>query len=350
LNARLRFVVLAAGLFLTRPSLAQDSPIAPAPAPTDPAPSPPPPAEPTPPSDSVPSPPPSSAAPDEPPPPAAEPAPPGEAAPPVLAPLPPEPGTSTAAFPSETTPPPTPPKASAPPADDSPSAARKGAAAAASPSGAESKPNDKKPESESHDGLFGPFRIGLLVGSGMPSILSISGEIRLTRYFGAGVRIGLIPTVRFAYYGQATVSYQDYGAYAHLHPFGGGFLLGAELGYALVKANYTGTYDTSKYAALGAPPSISSTTDGSVDTLVITPELGYIYTSRAGFTFGFDLGAQIPAASSHVKLEEHVVAPGIPASLLNPYLAADQEKVRQTLVKVGQTVLPAFHIRIGWLL
>ena len=33
-----------------------------------------------------------------------------------------------------------------------------------------------------------------------------------------------------------------------------------------------------------------------------------------------------------------------------PYLAPDQEKVRQTLAKVGQTVLPAFHLRIGWLL
>jgi len=184
----------------------------------------------------------------------------------------------------------------------------------------------------------------------MPSILSFAGEIRLTRYFGAGVRVGLIPTVHFAYYGQATVSYQDYGAYAHLHPFGGGFLLGAELGYASVKAHYAGSYDTSRYAALGAPSSITTVNDGSVQTLVVTPELGYIYTWRAGFTFGFDVGAQIPAASSHIKFTQHVVAAGLPSDLLAPYLAPDQEKVRQTLAKVGQTVLPAFHLRIGWLL
>lgn len=184
----------------------------------------------------------------------------------------------------------------------------------------------------------------------MPSILSFAGEIRLTRYFGAGVRVGLIPTVNFSYYGQATVAYQDYGAYAHIHPFGGGFLLGAEIGYALVKAHYAGTYDTSKYAALGAPSSITTINDGSVQTLVLTPELGYIHTWRAGFTFGFDIGAQIPAASSRVKLEQHVVAAGLPSDLLAPYLAPDQEKVRHTLAKVGQTVLPAFHLRIGWLL
>jgi hypothetical protein len=156
--------------------------------------------------------------------------------------------------------------------------------------------------------------------------------------------------VHFSYYGQATVSYQDYGVYAHVHPFGGGFLLGGEIGYANVKAHYAGSYDTSRYAALGAPPSITTVNDGSVHTLVVTPELGYIYTWRAGFTFGFDVGAQIPAASSRVEFQQHVVAKGLPSELLEPYLAPDQEKVRHTLAKVGQTVLPAFHIRIGWLL
>ena len=220
------------------------------------------------------------------------------------------------------------------------------------PSNTESKTNgsDQNSAEPSQNGMFGPFRIGLLVGSGMPSILSFAGEIRLSRYFGAGVRVGLIPTMHFAYYGEATVSYQDYGAYAHLHPFGGGFLLGAELGYASVKAHYAGTYDTSRYAALGAPSSITTINDGRVQTLVVTPELGYIYTWRAGFTFGFDVGAQIPAASSHVKFSQQVVAAGLPSELLQPYLAPDQEKVRQTLAKVGQTVLPAFHLRIGWLL
>jgi hypothetical protein len=347
LNARLRLVVFASGLFLARPSAAQDAEPTP---PSDPAPS-----APAAPSDSGESPPPAPTtpppAPSEPSPPSADspsPAPSGEAPPPLLAPLPSDSPPATATFPADSPPPPAKPKpAVAAAAAVGPTEAKP----ASTSSDAESKKDaadDAK--SESRNGLLGPFRIGPIIGTGTPSILSLAGEIRLTRYFGAGVRVGLIPTVRFSYYGDATVSYQDYGAYAHVHPFGGGFLLGAELGYALVKADYTGTINTSKYAALGAPPSVSTVSDGSVETLVLTPEIGYVFTWPAGFTFGFDAGAQIPAASSHVKLQSHVVAAGIPSSLLDPYLAPDQEKVRQTLVKVGQTVLPAFHLRIGWLL
>jgi hypothetical protein len=342
-------VVFAGGFLLARPSFGEDLPADAPPVTQAPSEPPPPPdAPPSPPPDAPPSPPPDPSAPAEPPPDSSAATPPADgSAPPVLAPLPSEP-PPTAAFPAEKPAPADAPKANsvakAPPAAQA-------SVAVAQPSDKESNPNGEPPKkAESNEGLLGPFRIGPLIGTGMPSVLSLAGEIRLTRYFGAGVRVGLIPTVRFAYYGKATVSYQDYGAYAHVHPFGGGFLLGAELGYALVKANYTGTYNTSMYAALGAPPSISTVTDGSVDTFVVTPEVGYIYTSRAGFSIGFDLGAQIPAASSQVKLETHVVAPGISSAMLEPYLAPDQEKVRQTLVKVGQTVLPAFHLRIGWLL
>jgi len=208
----------------------------------------------------------------------------------------------------------------------------------------------KEDDSASREGLFGPFRIGPLVGVGLPSLFCLGGEIRLTRYFGAGVRVGLIPAVHFSYYGDATVSYQDYGAYAHLHPLGGGFLLGAELGYALVKGTYQSSFDTSALGVPGLPGSIDVTSDGSVQTLVLTPEIGYVFTWRAGFTFGFDAGAQIPVASSRVTLTDHVSAGSLPPALVDAYVAPDREKVRATLQKVGQTVLPAFHLRIGWLL
>lgn len=216
------------------------------------------------------------------------------------------------------------------------------------------KKDGKQPADESteisQDGLFGPFRIGVLFGAGLPSVFAFSGEIRLTRYFGAGVRFGFIPDMHFAYYGKATVSYQDYGAYAHLHPFGGGFLLGAEVGYAHASGSYASSFDTSQFAAVGAPSSVAITTNGSVQTLILTPEIGYVFTWRAGFTFGFDVGAQIPIAPSSVSFSDHAAAGGVPQSFIDSYLDSDRQKVRQTLEKVGQTVLPAFHLRIGWLL
>jgi hypothetical protein len=253
------------------------------------------------------------------------------AEPPVLAPLPTESAQPTTA-------------AAAPVPRAAP------AAALAKPSNPSQKKPEDAPAEPSHDGLFGPFRIGVLVGVGIPSSFAFAGELRLTRYFGAGVRFGFIPNVQFSYYGEAKVSYQDYGAYAHVHPFGGGFLFGAEIGYAHANGSYTSSIDTSKYVALGAPPSIDVTTNGSVEMLVLTPEVGYVFTWRAGFTFGFDVGAQIPIASSNVTLADHVVAPGLPQSVVDGFFAPDEEKVRSTLEKVGQTVLPAAHIRIGWLL
>jgi hypothetical protein len=294
--------------------------------------------------------------------PPSEPAAPPSEQPPVA---PPPAPSSSASFPTDTPVPvlaPLPDTPPPPPARAAPARAPEKAPAAApvssdAPLAAPSntpKPDDKKPPEESldasKDGLFGPFRIGVLFGAGLPSFFAFSGEIRLTRYFGAGVSFGFIPDMHFSYYGQATVSYQDYGIYAHLHPFGGGFLLGAEVGYAHANGSYTASYNVSQLAALGGPSSIDMTTTGSVQTLILTPEIGYVFTWPAGFTFGFDVGAQIPIAPSSVSLQDHVVAGGVPQSYIDSYLDSDRKKVRDTLEKVGQTVLPAFHLRIGWLL
>ena len=339
MNGRVRFVLAVSGALLAmRVALAQDAP------PEPPPEAPPPATPPTEPSEPAPAPAPT----DAPPPVAPPPAPSStgsfatDTPAPVLAPLPDEPATPPAPSAS-------PPRAPAPRAASAPPREQAPAPAAAAPQNEQKKPPEESVEI-SEDGLFGPFRIGVLVGGGLPSLLSFAGEIRLTRYFGAGIRFGLIPDMHFSYYGQASVSYQDYGVYAHLHPFGGGFLLGAEVGYAHANGTYSNSYDTSQYVALGAPSSIDLTTTGSVETLILTPEIGYVYTWRAGFTFGFDVGAQIPIAPSNVSLQDHVVAGGLPQNLVDSYLAPDREKVHATLEKVGQTILPAFHLRIGWLL
>jgi len=333
----MRFVLAVSGSLLVASGAgAQDSPVPPGTPPPAPA-----------------APPDAAAPPSEPAPPPSEPpvAPPAEPAP-----------SSTAAFPTDTPAPvlaplpdspAPPPKAGAHGSTPHAAPASSGAPAAAPADAA--KPSEEKPPEEnleiSKDGLFGPFRIGVLFGAGLPSFFAFSGELRLTRYFGAGVRFGFIPNMQFSYYGQASVSYQDYGIYAHLHPFGGGFLLGAEVGYEHADGSYASSFATpAQYASLGLPSSIAITTTGTVQTLILTPEIGYVYTWRAGFTFGFDVGAQIPVAPSSVSLSDHVAAGALPQSVVDSYLDPDRKKVHDTLAKVGQTVLPAFHFRIGWLL
>ena len=73
-------------------------------------------------------------------------------------------------------------------------------------------------EMQSHEatddwnGLLGPFQIGPVVGAGLPSLINFGVAVKLTRYVGAGINIGIIPTLKISYYGQATLAYQEYAS------------------------------------------------------------------------------------------------------------------------------------------
>lgn len=67
----------------------------------------------------------------------------------------------------------------------------------------------------------------------------------------------------------------------------------------------------------------------------ITPRLGWLATWESGFTFGFDLGMQIPLSSSVLATGSRAVA------------ASNAESVARTLVEM---TLPTLSMRLGWLL
>ena len=212
-------------------------------------------------------------------------------------------------------------------------------------------------------GVLGPFRIGVLVGGGLPEVLSLGGQLKLTRYFGVGVNIGLIPTVKISYYGEAKLSYQEYDAYAHLYPFGGAFFIGAGAGYATINGSIASSYDLGPVkqlcavpmptpiaaCAAGVPNSVPIDSQGSVRTLVLTPQIGFMKIFGSGFTIGLDIGAQIPIAPSEVKFETRVPS-YIPQDFKEKYITPNDAKVRSTLDKIGRTPLPTFNLKIGWFL
>lgn len=199
----------------------------------------------------------------------------------------------------------------------------------------------EKPEDPSH-GVFGPVRIGPLFGLGVPSLIDLGGMVKLTKYVGAGINFGLVPEITFSYYGDATVSYQSYDAFGHIHPFGGGFFLGARIGYASIRGSYASDIRLSSGSVSGT---INYDSQAKVKTMVLTPELGYLYTFDSGFTFGVDFGAQIPVAPSRIRFEDQVRT-DLPVDAGN----TNDEKVRETLERVGRTVLPTAHWRVGWML
>ena len=323
--------------------------------------------------------------PEQPQPPAAPTAPEPPPAAPTPPPAAPAPSVEPAPPPAPTPPPNTPPASDAfPPPPSAPPVTKKPAPSAAQPPAAatpapapESPPSheDKPRRKRASEGLFEPkkpgddvhhhdddedkdkdddqFKIGPVVGTGIPSVISFGGTLKLTRFLGAGVNIGLIPKVQLSYYGDATLSYQHYDIYGRLYPFGGGFFLSGGAGYATVDGTLA---SSTKVAAVpGIPISGTANYDGkgSVRTLMLTALIGYFYTTSIGFSFGVDAGAQIPIAPSQVEFSSTLKTSPPGADALPPVMdfkrQADQS-VRDSLEKIGRTTLPTVNLRIGWIL
>jgi hypothetical protein len=201
---------------------------------------------------------------------------------------------------------------------------------------------DKEDEEETDH-----FKIGPVIGVGIPSVLSIGGTLKLTRFLGGGANIGLIPTVQLSYYGDATLSYQHYDIYGRLYPMGGGFFLQGGAGYATVDGTLS-----KQFAQMGYSCTYQST--GSVRTLMLTALLGYFYTTSIGFSIGADAGAQIPIAPSQVKFESKMDPCDVPQQLIDivakPYIDQTDASVRDTLESIGRTIIPTVNLRLGWIL
>jgi hypothetical protein len=196
------------------------------------------------------------------------------------------------------------------------------------------------------------FKIGPVVGIGAPSVIAFGGTMKLTRFLGAGANIGLIPKVQLSYYGDATLSYQHYDIYGRIYPVGGGFFLQGGAGYATVEGTLKKTFDTASAGlppGLGLPASVSYESRGSVRTLMLTALIGYFYTTKIGFSFGIDAGAQIPIAPSQIEFASDPI-PGVPREVTDPVTGPLDASVRDTLESIGRSVLPTVNLRIGWIL
>ena len=200
------------------------------------------------------------------------------------------------------------------------------------------------------------FKIGPVAGVGIPSVVSVGGTLKLTRFLGAGANIGIIPKVKLSYYGDATLSYQHYDIYGRLYPFGGGFFLSGGAGYATVD----GTLSSSKTVAMnGISGTVDYNSKGTVRTLMLTALIGYFYTTSIGFSLGVDAGAQIPIAPSKVSYASSYDVSTMPANPIAeaeakrqaaPYVTKTDQSVRDTLEKIGRSTLPTVNLRIGWIL
>ncbi|MCU0659141.1 MAG: hypothetical protein MUF64_28955 [Polyangiaceae bacterium] len=191
------------------------------------------------------------------------------------------------------------------------------------------------------------FRLGVLAGVGAPGLLSLGFTSRISRYAGVGANFNFIPEVEVALYGEARLSYQQYEVNGRIYPAGGGFFFGAGLGYMRVQGSVTRSFDIPAVSGVTGAQLLEFSQQGSVRSLVLTPQLGYMAELGAGFVLEFSLGAQIPVAASDVELSTSV--PAQVRTYASQMVLEAENQVRSTLKKIGQQPLPTLNVRLGWL-
>lgn len=188
------------------------------------------------------------------------------------------------------------------------------------------------------------------MGAGLPSVLSLNGTLKITDHLGVGVNFGMIPTIKLSFYGDAELTYREYDFYARWYPLGGPVFVSAGAGYATIRGRLTNQYDLSPYRDLAPnlPESLEVTSKASVRTMVVTPQLGLLHRFDVGLTLGVDIGAQVPIRPSEIEVTTDL-PDGVPPEVVAAYITPNDQKVYDTLEKVGRTTIPTLNVRIGWL-
>ena len=179
------------------------------------------------------------------------------------------------------------------------------------------------------------------MGTGLPNVLNFGATAKLFDHLGFGLNMGMIPDVQVSMYGEATLSYREYDAFGRLYPFGGGFFLGAGVGYHSVEGSFTKTIET----PIPLYPSYTVTSHGSVRAMILTPQIGWFSIFGSGFALGFDIGAQVPIAPSEIEFDTN-----LPPEVPQQYVDESNKEVLESLDKLGKTIVPVVNIRVGFML
>lgn len=183
--------------------------------------------------------------------------------------------------------------------------------------------------------------------------------LRIGRHLALGVDLGFTPSTRISYYGEADITYQQFDIYARVFPFGNALFLGVGAGYETVNGSMSTSLDVSPYTSEypGLPSTLQITSTGSVKTLILSPEVGILHTFGSGLSLGLDAAVQFPIAPSEVNYNASLTnvdtntaqGQALYQTLYTQFLQPNDQKVRDTLAALGHSVIPRFHLRLGWL-
>ena len=177
-------------------------------------------------------------------------------------------------------------------------------------------------------------------------MLNFGGTAKLFDHIGFGLNIGMIPDIKVSMYGEAELKYREYDAFGRLYPFGGGFFLGAGVGYHSVEGTFSKTIQT----PIPLYPEYTVTSHGSVRAMILTPQIGWFSIFGSGFALGIDIGAQVPIAPSEIEFDTNLPPELSALPEAQQYVDESNQEVLDTLEKLGKTAVPVLNIRLGFML
>ncbi|WP_397600816.1 hypothetical protein [Silvanigrella sp.] len=237
----------------------------------------------------------------------------------------------------------------------------------------EEKSDNKEETPEDKDeGLFGPFRIGPMIGIGVLMGPNISIESKIFRYIGLSVSYGFynnFDMFRFSniksilnsqtqdfQFNTLTLSYSQLEGKISIFPFGGSFFIGAAYGRRLINLYSTGTLNVTipNYPVKISTPFNENIT---INSTYWTPQMGLLATwsgSYGWFAIGTEIGVQLTLDST-VTTSTTLSDPT--AQSLSSYVFASPEYTALSnqlsdsiTTKLKEYPLPYWNIlKIGWI-
>lgn len=139
-------------------------------------------------------------------------------------------------------------------------------------------------------GLLGPLRTGPTVGFGAPDGVRVGAFAKWEGLLAAGGAFSYLPSMQIPGT-DATLVRVSGEAYARVHPFRGAFFLGVAGGYAQTKGTMAQTQ-------IAFRQSQRVETHAYASAMYVAPHVGFQWMLPLHLTVGFDLGVEIPVAST----------------------------------------------------
>jgi len=142
--------------------------------------------------------------------------------------------------------------------------------------------NPDRPTEQDKASMFSTqkTRFGINGGIGFPRPVGVGAFLMFDKFWSLGIDYSLLPTTKIS---DVNLDFWAASAGGRLYPFHGAFYVGLKTGYQHLSAS--GYITQSGTTALA---------QGSIETVFVNPELGFMFTWDSGLALNFGAGIQIP--------------------------------------------------------